>query len=547
MPVARWHYPFENEAVFERQFPADLVCEGVHQTRGWFYALHAVSALLFERAAYRRALALGPVRAEAGGKSAGPGRQPVDPWEAIEAHGADAFRWYLFTAGPPGKPLHFSSARVGQAARKLTRTLWNVYSFFVTNANLEHWTPPAPTPLPPKRIEVGQDGILSDLDRWLLSELHALVLEVTEALEVYDLRGATRPVERFVERLSHWYLRRARRRFRRGEPGASKAAAYATLYETLVTLARLLAPVLPFLAEELYGNLAVYGSPEQGRTTEQSRTPEQGQPESVHLADWPASDPGRIDAALNADMQRLIRLAGLGRAARARAGFKTRQPLPEAAFAVSSAAEARALEKYAGLLKEELNVKRVRLLGATGEAVDYRLRPLPGRLGPKYRGKFPAVREAILALDPEGAALALLDGKTISVAVEGELYRILPEEVELRAAARPGLGPGVASAGPYLAVVDAGLTPELRREALAREFVRRVQHLRRQAAFNLPDLIQIYVDPTPELTEALQAFRALILGETRAAELHLGAAPPDAHAMEAELGGARVVIGITPA
>jgi isoleucyl-tRNA synthetase len=309
--------------------------------------------------------------------------------------------------------------------------------------------------------------------------------------------------------------------------------AYATLHETLVTLARLLAPTMPFLAEELYSNLVVYGAPGQD------------QPESVHLADWPVANPGRIDAVLNAEMRLVMRLASLGHAARAKAGFKARQPLAEAAFSVRSAAEAGVLEKHAGLLAKELNVKRVRRLGSAGEPVTYNLRPLPGRLGPKYLAQFPAVRDAILALDTQGTALALLDGKVISVAVEGALYRILPEEVELQAEP-PGAiaGAAVASAGPYLAVLPTGLTPELRREGLAREFVRQVQHLRKQAAFNLPDLIQIYADPTPELAEALQTFRAFIQGETRAAGLQLREAPQDALCSEAEFDGQTARIGI---
>ena len=264
MPVAQWHYPFENEATFKEQYPADFICEAVDQTRGWFYSLHAISTLLFESEAFKNVICLGLILDAAGQKMSKSRGNVVDPWDVLNEHGADAFRWYLYTASPPGQERRFSVDLVGEVVRNFTLTLWNVYSFFVTYANLDQWQP----------ASVIETGIAyNDLDRWLHSELHTLVRDVTEALENYDVTAATRPIQGFVDNLSKWYLRRSRRRFWKSESDADKNAAYATLYETLVTLSKLLAPTMPFMAEELYLNL-VYSTDET-------------LPESVHLADWP--------------------------------------------------------------------------------------------------------------------------------------------------------------------------------------------------------------------------------------------------------------------
>jgi isoleucyl-tRNA synthetase len=519
MPVAQWHYPFENKEVFERQFPADFICEAVDQTRGWFYSLHAISTLLFERECFRNVICLGLVLDANGQKMSKSRGNTVNPWDVIVEHGADAFRWYLYTAGPAGQERRFSIDLVGEVVRNFTLTLWNVYSFFVTYANLDGWTP-APA---------GSAGERSPLDRWLLSELHALVRDVTAALESYDVTGATRPLQSFVDVLSKWYLRRSRRRFWKSEADADKASAYATLYEALVALSKLLAPTMPFLAEELYQNLV--------------RSVDSQSPESVHLADWPTSDPALVNDQLNAEMALVMRLASLGHAARMSAALKVRQPLAAAAFAVSSAAEARTLEQYAELLADELNVKAVRALGSAGEVIDYSLNPLPRQLGQKYKGQMPAIRAALLALPSAAAAQTLLAGQAVSVTVGEQTYAILPEEVEVRAAARSGLA--VAADGAYLCALTTALTPELVAEGLAREFVRRLQDLRKQAGFEISDRIHLAVQATPRLAEALQAHRAYIMGETLALALELGAV--DQPTGQFEFDGEQATVKLTKA
>lgn len=505
MPVAQWHYPFENQADFARQYPADFICEAVDQTRGWFYSLHAISALLFEREAFRNVICLGLVLDENGQKMSKSRRNVIDPWEVINQHGADAFRWYLYTASPPGQERRFSSNLVGEVVRNFTLTLWNVYSFFVTYARLDGWTP--------QNSSVTQNTYQpSDLDRWLLSELHTLLQSVTAALDNYDVTGATRPVQAFVDDLSNWYLRRCRRRFWKSEKDADKQSAYATLYETLVALSKLLAPCMPFLAEELYQNLVCSWDTQA--------------PESVHLADWPAADANWMDVSLNNEMHLVMKLASLGHSARNQAGIKVRQPLSEAAFSVSNRDEIRVLEKFADLLCDELNVKQVRALGSAGEAVSYSLKPLPKQLGQKYKSLYPKISEAILGLDIEGAALALMGGHNLLVAVDGQAYTILPEDVEVRADARTGFV--VAAEGAYLAALKTGLTPELIQEGLARELVRHIQELRKQAGLDIPDRIHLSVLATPRLAEAIAAHRSYILSETLArsfSDLPLQAAP----------------------
>jgi isoleucyl-tRNA synthetase len=534
MPVAQWHYPFENQELFEQQFPADFISEAVDQTRGWFYSLHAISSLLFETECFKNVICLGLIQDAQGQKMSKSRGNMVDPWEVLNLHGADAFRWYLYTASPAGQERRFSVDLVGEVVRNFTLTLWNVYSFFVTYANLDKWLPTSPLahtltspPTPPLKGRGAIEG-LSDLDRWLRSELHTLTRTVTQALETYDVTNATRPIQVFVDDLSKWYLRRSRRRFWKSESDADKQAAYATLYEALVMLSKLLAPTMPFLAEELYQNLV--------------RSIDPQAPESVHLAEWPTYDPALIDEALNREMELAVKLASLGHSARNQAAIKVRQPLSEAAFSVGNPEEARALEQYADLLADELNVKQVRLLGSAGEVVSYTIKPLPKQLGQKYKGLFPKVSQAVLALDADQAAARLLAGEPVQVTVEGIKLDISSDEVEVRAEAHSGLA--VASEGAYLAALQTDLTPELVQEGLAREFVRRVQDLRKQAEFDIADRIRLYVEASPGLAGAIQAYREYILGETLTIEL-LDAAPPEGSAsVRVEFDGESVNFGI---
>jgi isoleucyl-tRNA synthetase len=517
MPVSQWHYPFENLDAFKNQFPADFICEAVDQTRGWFYSLHAISTLLFDTACYKNVICLGLILDGDGQKMSKSRGNVTTPWSVIDQHGADAMRWYLYTASPPGQERRFSADLVGEVLRNFTLTLWNTYSFFVTYANLDDWTPGSQ-----EEVEY------SPLDRWVRSTLHTLIRDVTKALENYDVLGATRPVQEFVEQLSNWYLRRSRRRFWKSESDADKKAAYETLYECLVTLSKLLAPTMPFIADEMYLNLV-------GSTQNDAA-------ESVHLAAWAEFDPALIDEKLNCEMNLVMRLTSLGHAARNKANRKVRQPLSEIAFSVGNQEEERVVKGYAEMLADELNVKHVRLLNAAGEAVSYSLNPLPKQLGQKYGSLYPQIRKEIFALNAEKTALQLLAGEAFEVNVDGNLMQILPEEVEVRLQAREGYS--VASEGAYMAALVTDLTPELAAEGLAREFVRRVQDARKAADLDIADRIRLYFTATIPLQSAVEGYKEYIMTETLTTEMVNGDPPDGLFTAEDSFDGEKVLIGI---
>ncbi len=498
MPISQWHYPFENKEQFKKQFPADFICEAVDQTRGWFYSLHAISTLLFDEVCYKNVICLGLILDEQGRKMSKHVGNMMDPWIVIDQNGSDAMRWYLFTSGPASQERRFSLDQVSEVVRNFTLTLWNTYSFFVTYANLDGWKPNHES-----TIEY------SALDKWLLSSLNSLVQKVTKALENYDVLGATRPIEVFVDHLSNWYLRRSRRRFWKTESDSDKKAAYATLYEALVTISKLIAPTMPFMAEELYQNMVL--------------SFDKKAPESVHIAKWPEVSAHWINEELNTEMELVMNLASLGHAARNKANRKVRQPLKEVAFSVGGKAERKVIDQYAELLEDELNVKSVRALDTSGEAVAYNLNPYPKQLGQKYGSKFPAIRVAILKMDSEKSALKLLSGNSLHVKLDKEDLEILPEEVEVRMMAKEGFA--VAAEGAYLAALVTDLTPELEEEGMAREFVRRIQDLRKQADFEIADRIQVVYKASKRLAKAIEHHKEFILGETLSKSIDAGDIP----------------------
>lgn len=517
MPAGQWHYPFENEEVFQTQFPADFICEAVDQTRGWFYTLHAISTLVFDSHCFKNVICLGLILDKDGQKMSKSKGNVVEPWDVIDQHGADALRWYLYTAGPPGQERRFSDDLVGDVVRTFTLTLWNTYSFFVTYANLDNWKP---------NQEIASE--YSDLDRWLLSSLHTLIRDVTEAYENYDVPATTRPIEKFVDNLSNWYLRRSRRRYWKTESDSDKAAAYATLYEALKMLSYLLAPTMPFIAEQFYQNLVLNVEPDA--------------PQSVHLADWPSYDSSLIDEGLNRAMATVMKLASLGHAARNSENLKVRQPLAEAAFVVGNVQEQSTVEDYADLLKDELNVKEVSLLGSASDAVQFSLNPLPKQLGGRFKAQFPMVRQTLLELPPDQSARKLLDGESLKIMVAGETFEISPNEVEVRAEAKEGYA--VASDGAYLAALVTDLTPELVYEGLVREFVRRVQSLRKDADLDIADRIHLFYTASEGLTEAIKRFETYIKEETLATKMIIGETPVGLPLLQDEFDGERVRICI---
>jgi len=476
--------------------------------------------LLMDSVSYKNVICLGLILDGEGKKMSKSLGNIVDPWDVLKVDGADAFRWYLYTATPPGNERRFSVDLVGEVIRNFTLTLWNVYSFFVTYANLDN-----------PQLSASRAYSENVLDRWLISELHALVRDVTSAYETYDVTGATRPVEAFVEKLSTWYLRRSRRRFWKSGADADKQAAYGTLYTALVTLAKLIAPAMPFLADELYQNLV--------------RSVDQYAVESVHLAEWPKYDEALIDESLNRDMELVMKLVSLGHQARQKANRKVRQPLKEVAFSLGNVSERKAVETFAELIEDELNVKTVRLLDTVTEAVSHSVKPLPKQLGQKYGNKFPALQKAILAMNAEEVAQSLAKNGSVKVKADDQAYDILPDEVEVKAQAKEGFA--VAEEGSYVAALVTELTPELVQEGLAREFVRRVQDLRKSADLDVADRVNLFVVASAGLRSALETHRDYITSETLAVSLSFTDLPAGAPYVKDEFDGEKVEVALLKA
>ncbi len=493
MPLAQWGYPHRGHEMFKDQFPADYICEAVDQTRGWFYSLHAISTMVMESVSYRNVICLGLILDSEGQKMSKSKGNVVDPWDVLNTHGADAFRWYLYTASPPGESRRFSRELVGEVVSKFWLTLWNTYSFFVTYANIDGWSPDTPPPPVSER---------DPLDRWVLAELHELVKEVTEAYENYDVPNATRPIQAFVEALSNWYVRLSRRRFWKNEHDSEKLSAYATLYECLVTVAKLIAPAMPFLSEALYRNLVLEVLPDA--------------PSSVHLAQWPSFDEALIDHERIAEQRLIQRLVSLGRAARETVKIGVRQPLAEAQFVVRDALEKTIVERLSDLIMSELNVKSVRVL----DEPTYALNPLPQVLGKKFGKDFPRVQKALREGSPDSVqswARALLAGQNVVVVLDDRQFEVTPDECQVQM--RPPEGFAAAEDGGYMAVVNTQITEELALEGLAREVVRRVQTMRKDADYDIADHNTLRYVATARLAQAIHRFADYIQTETLAVSI----------------------------
>ena len=528
MPVAQWHYPFENQDMFASASQADYISEAVDQTRGWFYTLHALSTLLFDRPAFKNVICLGHILDGEGQKMSKSKGNVVDPWSVINEHGVDALRWYLYTASPPGNPRRFSSALVGESLRKFLLTLWNTYAFFVTYANLDDWTPAASPNLQAPAAS------LQAIDHWALARLNALVRDVTAFLAAYDVTSAARAIESFVDDLSNWYVRRNRRRFWKTEGDADKHAAYQTLYTCLVTVAKLAAPFIPFASEAIYRNL-VAGVDAQAA-------------ESVHLAAWPVADAALLDERLVADTQTLLKAVGLGRAARKAAGLKVRQPLSELWVRVPTSVEAEGLRRFEAELRDELNIKTVRALDSTTEFVQYRFRPNLRLVGKKYGKLVPALTVALRELAGDAArsaARAVEEGQPVVLLIDGQTLELQPAELLVETSSPEGYA--VAEDGGVLVALDTTLTPELRQEGIARELVRNIQDARKNAGFEIADRIVVYlggVAGDDELETVVRNWGDYIRAETLADDLILETPPASTHAEALDLNGRTVAVGV---
>jgi isoleucyl-tRNA synthetase len=503
-------------------FPADLISESFPgQFRNWFYSMLAMSTIMAREAPFRTVQTYATLFAEDGREMHKSWGNSIEFNDAADTMGVDVMRW-MYCAHKPETNLLFGYHRADETRRRFLIPLWNVYSFLVTYANIDGWEP-----------TMGGQEACSELDRWILARLNQAVLRTTECLEGYDPYGATLVLEPLLDDLTNWYVRRSRRRFWKGELDADKNAAYATLYEVLLTLSKALAPMVPFVAEVMYQNLASVSDREVQ--------------ESVHHCDWPEADESAIDQDLLDEMGLAMQIAALGRSARSTSNVKLRQPLARARVYAGKGAEPLA-EDLARLVTDELNVKALQFAVEESDLVEYEIGLLPNILGPKLGKRFPALRKVIAAADAEGMARRFQAGLAVSVELDdgSPAVELLPEEVEIRTHGREGYA--VAEEKGVIVAVDVALTPELTREGLARDLVRRIQTLRKEADFQLDDRIIAYYQAGDELEAVIHEWKEYIQAETLSLELVPGPLPEDAERRESvSLGGMGLLLGVKKA
>ncbi|MGI8411359.1 MAG: isoleucine--tRNA ligase [Solirubrobacteraceae bacterium] len=496
MPFAQYGYPHVNEdsEAFERRFPADFICEALDQTRGWFYSLLAVSTLLFGRSSYRNVVCLGLILDERGRKMSKSVGNAVVPWEVIDRYGADALRWYFFTSKQPWDGYRFSLETIGEAVRQFLLQLWNTYAFYVLYANANGIARDPATPGDGPEVELDLAGpseeAQSELDRWACSRLAGTVEVVSARLDDFDATAAGRAIAAYVDELSNWYVRRSRRLFWDGSP-----AAFATLRHCLVTVAKLLAPFCPFLADEIYDNL-------------------DGAEPSVHLCDFPAA--GARDLDLEQAMAVARETVVLGLAARGQAKLKVRQPL-RAAVVVATGEGRRAIERMADIIREELNVRELQFVSEADELGQVEVKPNYRTLGPRFGRQMPLVAAAVAGIEPAHVAAALRAGQSVAVSVAGHDHEL--GAGELLVSMKPLDGYQVEREGSHAVALELEIDPELRLEGWAREIVHAVQAARRKAGLQVSDRIVLTLDGDPELLGAARTHEPYLAGETLASHV----------------------------
>jgi isoleucyl-tRNA synthetase len=510
MPFAQWHYPFENQEVFERRYPADFISEAIDQTRGWFYSLLAIGTMLRGRSSFDNVVCLGLLVDTEGRKMSKSLGNDVDPWAPINEFGADATRWLLLTGGSPWQARRIGLHMIQESLRKYLMTLWNTYSFWVTYATLEDFDPTG------LDIDVVDR---SEMDRWVLAELDDTVRTVTDALEEFDPIRSGRRIERFVDDLSNWYVRRSRRRFwntsasewggraeesASGDDGSDTQAAFLTLWECLSTVARLTAPFTPFIADEMYTNLTL---------------PDDTAHDSVHLAGWPEPDDARANDELRARMALARKITTLGRSARTDAKVRVRQPLARALVVLPSS-EVGHLEDLRSLVAEELNVKAVEVASGLEELVDYTLKPNFKTLGPRFGKQVGQIAGALAKADAHALVRTIESGGTAVLPIGDTEVELGADDLDIRVVGRKGFA--LAQDGPHGVALDLDLDDELIDEGVARDVVRAVQDLRKSSGLDVEDRIELWlVTEQGDLARALRTHAGYIASEVLASALQL--------------------------
>lgn len=464
MPFAQHHYPFENKELFEKQFPAQFISEAVDQTRGWFYSLLAISTLLFNKAPYQNVIVLGHVQDENGQKMSKSKGNAVDPFDALQTYGADAIRWYFYINSAPWLPNRFNGKAVSEYSRKFMGTLWNTYAFYVLYANIDNFDATA------YQLE---EEKLSVMDRWLLSRLNSTIHMVDASLENYRIPEAARALQSFVDDMSNWYVRRSRERFWAKGMEQDKINAYMTLYTALVELSKAAAPMIPFMAEDIYQNLV--------------RSIDKTAPESIHLCDFPEVHQNQIDKDLEDNMEHLLEIVVMGRACRNTANIKNRQPI--AKMYVKSVW---CLSKYyKEIIEDELNIKDVVFTDEIAEFITYSFKPQLKTVGPKYGKLLNAIRTALTEIDGNAAMKEIRSTGELKLDIAGEAIVLLEEDLLIETAQMEGY---ISESDNAITVVlDTNLTPELLEEGFVREIISKIQTMRKEAGFEVMDKIKVYV------------------------------------------------------
>ena len=514
MPFAQWHYPFENKEEFERRFPADYISEAVDQTRGWFYTLSALSTILFDKPAFKNCIVLGLVCDKDGKKMSKHVGNVVAPADVLNKQGADAVRWYFYTASSPWLPSRFSGDAVSETQRKYMGTLWNTYAFYILYADIDEFDPT-------KHSLVREN--LSVMDKWLLSRLNTLIGTVDDYLDKLRITEAGRELNRFVDDLSNWYVRQGRERYWGKEMTPDKEAAYMTLYTALETLCRLTAPFTPFIAESIYQNIV--------------RSVDDNAPKSVHLTTFPVCDESFIDKELEAGMDSILSIVTLGRAARSLANTKNRQPLSE--MFVQGIDELP--ELYTEIIESELNVKAVRYVKDASAFISYRVKPQLKLLGPRYGKLLPKIN-AYLQQDGMGnqVVAAHAEGRNFEFELEGTPVSLGEADVLVDIVKREGYA-SVSDKG-ITVVLNTTLTTELIEEGLVRELVSKIQTMRKEAGFEVTDKINITLSGSEKVTAIAEKYASDIMGDTLAVSLTVEA--PGGYVKNWDINGEEVELGV---
>ncbi|PEN13458.1 isoleucine--tRNA ligase [Longibacter salinarum] len=533
MPYAQWHYPFENKEEFEANFPADFIAEGVDQTRGWFYTLHAIATLVMDDVAYKNVVVNGLVLDEDGNKMSKSKGNTVAPFEVIDEYGADVVRWYMMSNTPPWENIKFSERGLRDLRRKFFGTLENVYSFFSTYANIDEFDAGA------ERIPVAERP---ELDRWIISRLNTTVEDVAAALDEYDPTTAARAVEGFVEEMSNWYLRRSRRRFwsakrdggaqENGQavPAENKEAAYQTVYECLLATAKLMSPVAPFFGEKLYRVLTGNADAQSGHI-----------PESVHLADFPVVNDEERDDALEHRMGLARTISSVVLSLRNQAEINVRQPLPRILVVTGTGVEKEAVDDVADVILDEVNVKEIQYVDHTSDVVRRSAKPNFSRLGPRLGAKMKPVNQKVRQLDDD-AITEYIDTGSIVLTVDGDEIELGPQDLDITSEGIEGWL--VEQRAGITVALDTQISEALLEEGLARESVKRIQNLRKDAGFDVTDRIEIDYRGSDRIRGAITQWADWIRNETLALELQ-PSEQPEGEAVETfEIGDEQLTVAV---